>query len=277
MSLGLGDLDDLLKKELSDLQSALADLTQRESLLELKGDEAQCKLDVLQLLADFPRLPPRCLMIRNVKLLGDGPFGGGGFGDLWKGEIGSSATDRMECAVKIVRRYRKENENAFKTHLREAILWRQLKHPNVLPFLGIYHLDNNKKDICLVSPFMENGHLHDFLTNSRPEDVHGQTLMYDIASGVVYLHDEDIIHGDLKEYNVLVRKDGRACICDFGSARLAVTLGLGHTTSVLGGGTHGYMAPELWSGGLSSKETDVYAYGTLCYGASLLVHGGNHP
>ncbi|KAL0570838.1 hypothetical protein V5O48_011121 [Marasmius crinis-equi] len=181
MGFGLDALDDLVKKELSDLQSALADLTQREALLELKGDEAQCKLDVLQL------------------LLGDGPFGGGGFGDIWKGEIGSFATDRMECAVKIVRRYRKEHENAFKTHLREAILWRQLKHPNVLPFLGIYHLDNNRKDICLVSPFMENGHLHDFLTNSRPEDVHGQTLMYDIASGVEYLHNEDIIHGDLKE------------------------------------------------------------------------------
>lgn len=46
---------------------------------------------------------------------------------------------------------------------KEAILWGQLHHPNILPFYGIYYLDENRKQICLVSPWMTNGNLSMFL------------------------------------------------------------------------------------------------------------------
>ncbi|KAL0568617.1 hypothetical protein V5O48_013367 [Marasmius crinis-equi] len=291
MALTLDNLGDEMQKELNTLRNLLKNPTERKSLLERTGDEAQRTLDMLQLLADFPTLscprslplkmmsrlskksghPPPCLIIRNIEVPRENLFGGGGFADLYRGVIGSSATDRIEVAVKIVRSYLLiNNKRALLTSLREAIFWRQLKHPNVLPFLGMYYLEDERKNICLVSPFMENGNLHTFLQDEgRRRDVDGQILMYDIASGLEYLHDEDIIHGDLKELNILVRKDCRACICDFGSSRLAFTLGLGHTTS-LSGGTFGYIAPEILlskdpSSG-SSKKGDVYAYGALCFG-----------
>ncbi|KAL0569536.1 hypothetical protein V5O48_012424 [Marasmius crinis-equi] len=290
MALNLENPDDV-KRELDNLRRVLQDPTGRESLLDLKGDEAQCKLDMLQLLADFPtatcsrshvlkamfRLSknsgraPRCLIIRNIKRSGDRAFGGGGFGDVWKGEIGESGSDQMECAIKVARWYRSLDgeegyEAAVKTHVREAILWRQLKHPNVLPFLGMYYLNDSMKDVCLVSPFMANGNLYQFLKRSRPEEVDGHTLMFDIASGIEYLHNEDVVHGDLKELNILVREGGRACICDFGLSRLTMTHGLGPTMSCWAGTPGPYTAPEILLGRLSTKETDVYAFGTLCYG-----------
>ncbi|KAL0565408.1 hypothetical protein V5O48_016616, partial [Marasmius crinis-equi] len=274
MALNLENPDDV-KRELDNLQRILTDPTERESLLELKGDEAQRELDMLQLvmfrLSKNSGRAPRCLIIQNIKRCGDRAFGGGGFGDVWKGEIGESGSDRIECAIKVARWYRSlDGEEGYKatvkTHVREAILWRQLKHPNLLPFLGMYYLDDSMKDICLVSPFIANGNLYQFLKSTRPEEVDGHTLMFDIASGIEYLHDEDIVHGDLKELNILVREGFRACICDFGLSRLTMTHGLGPTLSCWAGTPGPYTAPEILLGRLSTKETDVYAFGTLCYG-----------
>jgi serine/threonine protein kinase len=45
----------------------------------------------------------------------------------------------------------------------EAVLWRQLSHPNILPFYGIYRLDDAPLNLCLTAPWMENGNAVDFL------------------------------------------------------------------------------------------------------------------
>lgn len=47
---------------------------------------------------------------------------------------------------------------------REAILWSHQAHPNLLPFYGIYHLDDEHGRICLVSPWMDNGDINAYLT-----------------------------------------------------------------------------------------------------------------
>lgn len=48
----------------------------------------------------------------------------------------------------------------------EAVIWRQLSHPNVLPFYGVFHLEDDR--LCLVSPWMNNGNVVHFL-ESAPE------------------------------------------------------------------------------------------------------------
>ncbi len=47
--------------------------------------------------------------------------------------------------------------------MREIALWGQLDHPNILPFYGVYYLDNAEERICLFSPWMENGTLSEYL------------------------------------------------------------------------------------------------------------------
>ncbi|KAL0570220.1 hypothetical protein V5O48_011742 [Marasmius crinis-equi] len=319
MSIGIGrnELSENLQRELSNLEKVLGDQTKRETLIQMRGSEAQYTLDLLQLLVDLPdpiqssrsrvfkimtrlsknsRRFPQCLVIRNIELFGKRPFGCGAFGDVWRGKVGDAAMGQVDCAVKVVRRayfnlnqadeddqdsdYKKILDN----HVREAIIWRQLKHPNVLPFLGIYHLDNNREDVCLVSPYMTNGNLAQFLRKADPSQVDVPALVFDVASGLEYLHNEDVVHGDLKDLNILLTGAYRACICDFGLSRFGVTLGL--PPSTYRGGTLGYMAPEVIYGGLSVKESDIYSIGTLCFTILRKVYdlpndvprgGGAHP
>lgn len=96
----------------------------------------------------------------------------------------------------------------------EAIVWRQCTHPNLLPFYGIARLEESSARVCLVSPWMENGNVNDYL-NSNPEtprlplvrdsihqfgfgfDEHFPKV-YDILDGLAFLHRHGIVHGDLK-------------------------------------------------------------------------------
>ncbi|KAK7036539.1 hypothetical protein VNI00_011472 [Paramarasmius palmivorus] len=94
-------------------------------------------------------LHPQCLAIKNVEKLGDYPVAAGSFGDVYKGVLG---------------------KNRDQEYLREAIVWRQLRHSNVLPFLGLYYLDDSRKQLCLVSPWMEKGNLVQFLQHSSIDD-----------------------------------------------------------------------------------------------------------
>lgn len=51
-------------------------------------------------------------------------------------------------------------------YAKEAILWGQLCHPNIVPFYGIYYLNEARRQVCLVSPWMRNGSLVDYLKNN---------------------------------------------------------------------------------------------------------------
>ncbi|KAF9263004.1 kinase-like protein [Marasmius fiardii PR-910] len=280
--------DEELEAELARIQSIFQDRERYRELLGRQGDDAQYWLDLLQLLADFPGTStqvrstifttmirlckasghyPRCLILQNVRKIGEHPVGGGGFGDVWKGTIGDSETVRVVC-LKVVKIYLTSDvEKSLKDYLREAIVWKQLKHPNLLPFLGIFYLDDSRQRLCLVSPWMDHGNLVQFLKATPREAVDHLSLVHDIASGLCYLHILKIIHGDLKGVNVLITPDRRACIGDFGLSRVTDTHALriaSSTSRVMG--TARWLSPELLEGSRpTSKESDIYAFACVCY------------
>ena len=86
-----------------------------------------------------------------------------------------------------------------------------------------------------------------------------------IASAVAYAHERGVIHRDIKPANVLVDREGRPRITDFGLARRTDSVSdLTGTEQVLG--TPSYMAPEQASGGASSagEAADVYSIAQRC-------------
>jgi len=157
----------------------------------------------------------------------------------------------------------------------EAVLWKQLSHPNILPFYGVYHLEEKTPRLCLTAPWMENGNAVEFL--KRYPDTYCVHLAVDMAQGLEHLHSlsPSIIHGDLKGVNVLISKSGRACLADFGLATAidSKTISTTYSSTAKSGGTMRWQAPELLSIGAdetksyqyNSKASDIYAFACVCY------------
>ncbi|KAJ7041007.1 kinase-like domain-containing protein [Mycena alexandri] len=250
-----------------------------KQFLKARETVAQSSLDFLQDLLDLDAFPvvkslmwknlvrlshaselhPRCFPIIGLQKIGQ-QVAGGGFGDIWKGLLRGQSV-----SVKIMRVFQEQEvEAALKEFGREALIWRQLYHPNLLPFFGLYYLDNR---LCLVSPWMENGNIMQFLSKKSPNISYRLSLILDVALGLQYLHEQKVVHGDLKAINILVTPSGRACICDFGVSSIAneITMRL-HATTTARGGTTRYCAPELFQE--KNKKhfpSDVYAFACVCY------------
>ncbi|KAF8210766.1 kinase-like domain-containing protein [Mycena galopus ATCC 62051] len=252
-----------------------------QTFLDCRDDSAQQLLDLLQDLLDlFPtseyrpllsqslirlsrasELHPACFPLAGVQANGQ-LVAGGGSSDIRTGLVLGQIV-----AVKIMRVFKDEVEHreaTIKQFGREAVIWRQLSHRNVLPFFGMYSIESR---LCLVSPWMSNGHIVEFLRNAPP-GTDRVSLMLDIALGLEYLHSKHVVHGDLKGANILVTPSGRACLADFGlSSIIAMSMQFSPSPTGARGGTPRYQAPELLKCPESRTqfESDVYAVACVYY------------
>ncbi|KXN85744.1 hypothetical protein AN958_10927 [Leucoagaricus sp. SymC.cos] len=158
-----------------------------------------------------------------------------------------------------------------KSFMREIVILGQLDHVNILPFFGVHCSDGNQDDIYLVSAWMTNGNLLDYLQENP--DVDRLLLMRDVVLGVEYLHTRMIVHGDLKAANILVTSCGRACLADFGLASVTNTEWSSYPaleTTGHQGATWRFEAPELLLDSGKHKihrttASDMYAIGCVFY------------
>ncbi|KAF7333349.1 Protein kinase domain-containing protein [Mycena venus] len=274
-----GSMKDCLEVTVAGLVLFLQDRDLYKELLEHHDTDAQTLLDLLQDFLDLDLfslakpviwkalwrlsrdsgLHPRCFALTGLQKIGQ-QVAGGGFGDIWKGLVRGQTV-----SVKIMRIFQPDDvQTLLKEFSREALIWRQLCHPNLLPFFGVYYLDNR---LCLVSPWMENGNVMEFLRFDPPHTVR-TSLILDVALGLEYLHESKMVHRDLKGINILVTPSRRACIADFGLSSIinAMTLRLTTSSALARGGTARYQAPELFQGNaIKTFKTDIYAFGCVCY------------
>ncbi|CAE6446832.1 unnamed protein product [Rhizoctonia solani] len=182
----------------------------------------------------------------------------GGFGDIWKGQL----RDGTAVAIKVWR-FRALNEDPgkdIKRAMREIYNWSQLNHDNIQKLLGVVVFDER---LGMVSKWMEGGNIQSYLENNPR--IYRYPLCIQVAQGVEYLHDSNMIHGDLKAINVLVSSDHKLKLTDFDYSIMAEsTLQFSQTTR-MGGGTPRWMAPELAldeeGNHQRNKRTDIYALG----------------
>ncbi|KAF9442230.1 hypothetical protein P691DRAFT_681926, partial [Macrolepiota fuliginosa MF-IS2] len=120
-------------------------------------------LIVMMQLCSISGTYPQCLTLQHVQY-STKAVAAGRFGEIWKGYFG----DKHVC-LKVPKLYQDmQIDHLLKNSMREAIMWSDLKHPNLLPFYRIYQLNDHYNWVCLVSPWMDNGNISDYL-KSNPE------------------------------------------------------------------------------------------------------------
>ncbi|KAF5354692.1 hypothetical protein D9756_005497 [Leucocoprinus leucothites] len=217
------------------------------------SEEQNRTLALLSKITSSTHIFPQRYEVKGIKY-SPTPIAEGGYGKVHRG------IDLNVC-VKVTA---KVDLQIMTPWIRELILWAHSSHPNILPFYGVLLEGSNDMNqrICLVSPFMKNGNLHDYAPY-LPQKFRFP-LLSDVANGLHYLHGLGIIHGDLKGENVLISDQGRGLITDFGTTQ--ITTATTATTDSTVPTTLRFVAPEVvLSSGQPTKERDIWAFGCLCY------------
>ncbi|KAF9780739.1 kinase-like domain-containing protein, partial [Thelephora terrestris] len=149
----------------------------------------------------------------------------------------------------------------------EVITWKSLRHPNVLPLLGVVVTENK---FAMVSEWMTNGNINQFVTARR--DVNRFQLLADAAEGLNHMHRNGMIHGNLGGENILIDQTGNARLADFGLLKITSDTSSITTGSFLEGGTYLRISPELldperfdFRDNRPTKSSDCYALGMTVY------------
>ncbi|KAJ3072077.1 Protein kinase [Podochytrium sp. JEL0797] len=139
--------------------------------------------------------------------------------------------------------------------LNEILIMKDLSHPNVIQYIDSYIVGG---DLWLILEYMEGGELTGTIENNKMTEPQIAAICNEILKGVMYLHQKDIIHRDLKSDNVMIGSDGSIKLIDFGySAKLTVTRKQRATFA----GTPYWMAPEIVKGKPYGAKVDIWATG----------------
>lgn len=152
---------------------------------------------------------------------------------------------------------------------KEVELLSSLDHPNII---RLYAKSVDVHNLFCIIEFAENGSIRKYIEKrlGQPDLKTSLRWAIEIAEGMNYLHEKDLVHRDLKSDNVLLTADWTAKICDFGTARM-----MDHTTKGTTSGTYAWMAPEVIKSEKYSKSCDVYSYGVVLW--ELVTHGKPYP
>uniref|UniRef100_F6YIF4 non-specific serine/threonine protein kinase n=1 Tax=Ciona intestinalis TaxID=7719 RepID=F6YIF4_CIOIN len=197
--------------------------------------------------------------------LGEGAFGSVFQGHLTQPKDGDSLERKI--AIKRLKLDTPEFATAITEQFKKEVhVISELQHENILPLMG-YSCDG--PELCLVYDYMFNGSLSSSLESCRLGKVVllvGQRLEIAKGSsnGISYLHEQKLIHRDIKSSNILLDSNMKPRISDFGLIRSTSTktVDLTSTKTTNPIGTMVYMSPEAFKG-VVSYSMDVYSFGVV--------------
>ncbi|KAK4546250.1 hypothetical protein RGQ29_032891 [Quercus rubra] len=182
-------------------------------------------------------------------------IGQGGFGSVYYAELRGE-----KAAIK------KMGMQASKEFLSEPKVLTNVHHLNLVRLIG-YCVEDS---LFLVYEYIENGNLSQHLHSSSGRDPLPWStrvnIALDSARGLEYIHEYTVpvyIHRDIKPANILIDKNFRGKVADFGLTKLT-EYGTASLNSSLAG-TFGYMSPEYTQYGKISPKIDVYAFGVVLF------------
>jgi tetratricopeptide (TPR) repeat protein len=152
---------------------------------------------------------------------------------------------------KQVERFRREAESAAR-----------LNQDNIIPIYEIGHVENTH---YFAMELVDGGSMLEACRLCDDPFREGARIARDCARGLAHAHQNGVIHRDIKPTNILVARDGKVTITDFGLARMTESMSLTSTDAIVG--TPKYMSPEQILRGQKQLDgrTDIYSLGAALY------------
>ena len=169
-------------------------------------------------------------------------------------------------AVKIMHAHLANDEAFVSRFIKEAKATAALSHPNIVSIQDQGWNEGGPPAVFLVMELVEGSTLRDYLNENGPIAVE-QTfqLINPVLSALAAAHKIGIIHRDIKPENILISRDGRIKVADFGLAR---NMAMGQTLTVESSvvlGSVSYLSPEQVQRGVADARSDIYAIGILLF------------
>jgi len=189
-----------------------------------------------------------------------GELGQGAMGVVYKAR--DPLIDR-EVAIKTINlSLAMDERDEFEARFyQEAKAAGRLGHPNIVT---IYDVGRGEEVAYIAMEYLQGRELRDIL-NEKPllplREV--LSIVSQVAQGLAYAHEHDIVHRDIKPSNVMVVRDGHVKITDFGIARMASSAVRTQTGMVLG--SPKYMSPEQVMGKITDHRSDIFSLGVMLY------------
>ena len=182
-------------------------------------------------------------------------IGRGAFSTIYKGN------DKYTNKIYAIKEINYDTNKKMMENIKnEFEIMKKLDHPNIIKLHEIYY-DKSNKNIYLVLDYYQKGDLSKFLNGKSLKEPYARKYMKQLAEGLEYLKDHNIMHRDLKPQNILVSDDYILKITDFGFARYIDSNMIIQTLC----GSPMYMAPEIMKYKKYNDKSDLWSVGVIMY------------
>jgi len=198
----------------------------------------------------------------NIEVEEQELIGSGSYSSVQKANYNGAIVAKKVFDIQSQEYRDKANANFKKNmkdlYMREIEIWNRIKgHPFILQFYGASHISQHP---FIISEYCDQGTVKSYINRESIDINQKLKIMHDIAIGIYHLHNNRIIHGDLKSDNILISDNGTPKICDFGLSvyltkrptRKEKLIASCHITEATR-----WKAPELFSGYKSETVTGI--------------------
>lgn len=183
-------------------------------------------------------------------------IGSGGMSDVYKAKC--HKLNRM-VAIKILKEEFCSDANFIAKFKMEAQSAAGLAHPNIV---SVYDVVDEGNLHYIVMELVEGITLKNYISKKGRLDIQETIgIAIQVAQGIAAAHDQNIVHRDIKPQNIIISKDGKVKVADFGIAKAVSS----QTTTTAAMGSVHYISPEQARGGYSDARSDIYSLGITMY------------
>ena len=200
-------------------------------------------------------------MLKSGMVIGDryeilGRIGSGGMSMVYKGR--DQKLNRF-VAVKVLKAEYREDKNFVRKFREEAQAAACLAHPNIV---NVYDVGEEQGIHYIVMELVEGITLKNYIERKGKLTIkEAISIGIQVSMGLEVAHNNEIVHRDIKPQNIMISKDGKVKVMDFGIAKAATS----ETIASNAMGSVHYTSPEQARGGYSDAKSDIYSLGIVMY------------